>query len=545
MSLPPQDDVRRFDTQFAAELVRGCRVLLSSPQRVDAVKAVVWLCWLVIPACSVAVIAQAPPRVPRIWDDAALSDWATPVAGLNVRPAHYSSVEYYAAPVDNFRTYPVYHPDKEPPGYWEDLQKKKPEPLVDAVSIRGSADWIGAGKRAFEEMDSALLRTNDPALIAEARNRSWFDRAFTFADGSVVGLRWVVTDRGLMLGTRACGACHIDEAPDGRVVIGGPAGSDRPGARPFSPFGMTLVGAQGTGWRLQRFYNEPLASAVWRDFTVPWATDDRIERFKTMSAEEFQQVAPALFGVSFSRGVFARTNGSPFAVTKIVDLQNLRYSRYIDATATHRLRGPEDVARYAALVTGADRLDFGPHRVLSDEQRRMRFRYADEVLYAIGVYLLSLEPPKNPNPAPADILQRGERAFQREGCVNCHVPPAYTSGKLTLAASWQPPANHPNRDDILAVSVGTDSDAALRTRKGTGLYKIPSLRGVWYRPRLLHDGSLTSLEEMFDPARLAPEYVPRGWSAPGVKTRAVTGHTFGLSLNAEDKAALLAFLRSL
>jgi hypothetical protein len=29
--------------------------------------------------------------IPRIWDDAALDDWTTPVAGLNVRPAHYQS----------------------------------------------------------------------------------------------------------------------------------------------------------------------------------------------------------------------------------------------------------------------------------------------------------------------------------------------------------------------------------------------------------------------------------------------------------------------
>jgi hypothetical protein len=33
---------------------------------------------------------------------------------------------------------------------------------------------------------------------------------------------------------------------------------------------------------------------------------------------------------------------------------NIRYSKYLDATGLHRLRGPEDLARYAALVTGAD-----------------------------------------------------------------------------------------------------------------------------------------------------------------------------------------------
>ena len=93
--------------------------------------------------------------------------------------------------------------------------------------------------------------------------------------------------------------------------------------------------------------------------------------------------------------------------------------------------------------------------------------------------------------------------------------------------------------------MGTDPGLALKTRKGTGFYKIPSLRGVWYRPRLLHDASVTSLEEMFDAARLSPDYEPKGWNPPNVTRRAVPGHTYGLSLNPQDRSALLAFLRSL
>ena len=93
----------------------------------------------------------------------ALADWATPLAALKIRPAHYTAAEYYSAPADNLRTYPVYLPDKEPPGYWEELQKKKPEPLVDVSKIRTTQDWIAAGARAFSELDDPLARTNDPA----------------------------------------------------------------------------------------------------------------------------------------------------------------------------------------------------------------------------------------------------------------------------------------------------------------------------------------------------------------------------------------------
>jgi hypothetical protein len=68
---------------------------------------------------------------------------------------------------------------------------------------------------------------------------------------------------------------------------------------------------------------------------------------------------------------------------------------------------------------------------------------------------------------------------------------------------------------------------------------------VWYRPLLLHDGAVASLEELFDPARLDADYEPRGWNPPGVDKRAVSGHPYGLRLDADEKAALLAFLRSL
>ena len=490
-------------------------------------------------AFSAALVAQAPTEVPRIWDDTALAEWATPVAGLNVRPSHYSSAEYYAVPGDNLRTYPLYPPDKEPTGYWEELNKKKPEPLVDVSKIRSAQDWIAAGERAFREADNFWSRTDDPALIARARDPRTFEGVFRLPDGTSFGPRWVVTAEGVKLSSPACSACHVAFRADGTVAFAVPRGPRPPGSLPLIPRGLGVVAA-GAPQAMLRFYaGDPIRTVQWRNWTVPWAPDDRIESRKGPTGPELQQL------VAGDPGVFNRPHGSPFYATKIPDLQILRYSRYLDATGTHRLRGPEDAARYAAFITGADPMDFGPHRILTDAQRRVRFRYADEVLYAIGMYLMSLEPPKNPNPAAATVLARGEEIFRREGCASCHVPPNYTSGKLTRAQGWEPPANHPNRDDIATVSAGTDPGLALLTRKGTGLYKIPSLRGVWYRPRLLHDASVTSLDEMFDAARLSPDYEPQGWNPPGVTRRAVPGHTFGLSLNAEDRSALLAFLRSL
>jgi hypothetical protein len=74
---------------------------------------------------------------------------------------------------------------------------------------------------------------------------------------------------------------------------------------------------------------------------------------------------------------------------------------------------------------------------------------------------------------------------------------------------------------------------------------VPSLKGLWYRGLLEHSGSIASLEDWFDPKRLRDDYVPSGWKGPGVKTRAVKGHEFGLDLSADDKRALIAFLKTL
>jgi hypothetical protein len=68
----------------------------------------------------------------------------------------------------------------------------------------------------------------------------------------------------------------------------------------------------------------------------------------------------------------------------------------------------------------------------------------------------------------------GETIFQREGCVSCHTPPLYTNNKLILAEGFTPPDDKPSSLDVLPLSVGMDPGLALKTRKGTGYYKIPS-----------------------------------------------------------------------
>ena len=74
---------------------------------------------------------------------------------------------------------------------------------------------------------------------------------------------------------------------------------------------------------------------------------------------------------------------------------------------------------------------------------------------------------------------------------------------------------------------------------------MPSLKGVWYRAPFEHSGSVATLEDWFDPARLRSDYVPTGFRGYGIAHRAVPGHPFGLNLFPGDKAALIPCLKTL
>ncbi len=93
--------------------------------------------------------------------------------------------------------------------------------------------------------------------------------------------------------------------------------------------------------------------------------------------------------------------------------------------------------------------------------------------------------------------------------------------------------------------MSTDRGLALKTRKGTGCYKVPSLKGVWYRGHYFHDRSAASLEEMFDADRLKDTHVPGGLESARDQDSCDQGHEFGLRLDPREREELIAFLRTL
>ncbi len=478
-------------------------------------------------------------KAPKIWDEEKLADWGLPLAAIEAEPKYISEQAYYASPVDNLRTYPVYHPDHEPPGYWEELLQKEPQRLVEPGVAHTRAQWIELGKRVFEQWDHAPVRTTDPKAFAYLRDRDALEKDETTvaADGTIPGFRWVVEEKGkISLGLAECSRCHLKVNSDGSVIDGAP-GNLKGG-------GVALDSLMSEPRK--RFYSkQPVTKgqAAYYDYHVPWLNDDVNAKMKSMTDKEIDEIYE-----SFVPGTFPLVNGSPYWMTKLRDLRGLKDQKYLDATATHRNRGPDDIARYAALISYADTSAFGEYETLPDDHPRPLFHVPDDALFALGLYLYSLEPPPNPRAAEADptLVARGKVVFESMDCARCHSGPNYGGELLTPAEDYDVPDDYDERFNVYDESAYTDSNLAMNTRKGTGLYKVPSLRGLWYRGLFGHSGSCASLEDWFDPKRFEDDYVPTGWKGPGVKNRAVPGHPFGLEyLTEADIKALIIFLNNL
>jgi len=499
-------------------------------------------------AASAADSNAWSPRIPKVWDEAELASWVTPLAGLNLRPVHISAKEYYSMPEYNLRSYPVYMPGREPEGYWKMLQRVGAQPLFEPAKLKTEADWIAAGERIFEEASTPQLTTFDPQLITQVRDREFMERhdAKALPDGTILVLRWVPTSKGVGLTSGGvCGGCHTLRGLDGTRLPGASRLANVSRDRSFNLGGVNagLVEAANHALRGAPPFvipEGPLGARLYQAYGVPWLKNDPNQRLENITPSDYS----ALVAAERSGGAITRWNGSPLFPAKIPDLIGVKDRRYFDHTATHLNRGIGDLMRYAAQVTFAEVTDFGPYHVLSPGTKRTRERLPDAALYALALYIYSLQPPANPNRLDRKA-EAGKEIFLRQGCSGCHTPPLYTNNRLTPAEGFTPPKDRPASLDVLPVVVGTDPGLALATRKGTGYYKIPSLKGLWYRGHYLHDGSAATLEELFDPDRLKETHVPGGWSPPGARTRAIRGHEFGLALTGAEREELIAFLKTL
>jgi hypothetical protein len=486
------------------------------------------------------VRGQAPARqaVAKVWDDAAMAALELPLARSDVSPAHVSADYYERIPIRAiYKSYPVYHPDKEPPGYLDWLRRQAPEVLFDASKLRSEADWVRAGELVFDAPIGFVSPTSYDSqicsFIEDVRDPEWYKATGTpLAEGGVMPfLRYVVRKPGVLeLGELSCATCHTRVMPDGTVLKG---------AQGNFPFDRALA------WAFRRHAPPGLVRLATRQaFTMPGLAADPMAELLLRPEGEIVGMYEAI-----PPGVLARQGSSLFRPPVIPDLIGLEDVHYLDRSGLVQHRDALDLMRYAALNQGADDLaGFGGFIPAAEDSRtrpapETQTRYSDEQLYALALYVYSLKPPANPNRFDGRA-GRGREVFRRERCDRCHPPPLYTSNELLPVDGFEPPAGHLGKFDVSAHRIDTDPELALKTRRGTGFYKVPSLRGVWYRGPFEHNGSVATLEDWFDARRTDDAYVPTGFRGPG-KSRPVKGHRFGLNLSAEDRSTLIAFLKTL
>jgi hypothetical protein len=482
-------------------------------------RAAIWLVAIVCEAQVIGGATQPAGVVPKIWDARELTTFEVPLVRAD-RSARHASPDYYyrlaVRPI--YKSYPIYAPGYEPTGYMDWLARQEPEEAFDASAFGTDADWIAAGERVFD----APLGYGATFKLATVRDRSWYERNQipVTHDGIMPFSRYVIRKKGLVeVGSGSCLMCHARVLPDGTLLKG--AQGNFPADR--------IVGdnlrQQAAASRDPAALLDGVRLGQRTFFSMPWLNPDPIARVSAMSIDEIASVYEAI-----PVGASTRVNLSLFAPAQIPDLIGVGERRFLDHTGLVQQRSIADLMRYLAIVQGANAFDsFGDFRLVDPVPDPSKMdRYSDDQLYALGRYLYSLRPPPNSHRRNEQV-DRGQRVFLREGCNTCHTPPLYTSNALTPASGFDVPAAHRSRYRIIDRSVGTDPELAMRTRKGTGYYKVPSLKGVWYRGPFQHAGAVNTLDDWFDPGRLSR----------------VPGHAFGLQLGQDDRLALIAFLKTL
>ena len=471
--------------------------------------------------------------IPKTWDTREIDSFQMQLADPRVTTKLISSTYYYSIPVRPiYKSYDVYRPDREPPDYMDQLKRKAPQVIFDSSKLKSEADWTRAGEMVF---DAPIEFVADGILYSEIRGMDWFvkNKVPVTREGVMPFMRWVVREKGKVeLGILSCAQCHTRLMPDGTIIKG--AQGNFPDDRAFG-YEQRIAEAKSKDKdsALKEF-----RSAIRRAYGAPWVKDDASAMADRMSFSELASVLEAI-----PPGSCARQGTSLFYPAAIPDLIGIKDRLYLDSTGIVRHRSIGDLMRYAALNQGADALtvydQFRPAGELPVPSTQGR--YSDEQLYALSLYIYSLKPPDNPNKFTA-VAQKGYEVFMTEACDVCHTPPLYTNNMLVPVAGFKV---DPRNKDVLNIPINTDPNLALNTRRGTGYYKVPSLKGVWYRGPFEHSGSVATLEDWFDIRRLRDDYVPTGFRGFRVTTRAVKGHEFGLNLTPEERTALIEFLRTL
>jgi hypothetical protein len=201
-------------------------------------------------------------------------------------------------------------------------------------------------------------------------------------------------------------------------------------------------------------------------------------------------------GPRWGKGRVDVTNDDLDNPVVITDLRPIRWQNRLHHAATLRTSAVALAVRIETLIITSNGEAVRPPRAIAA---------------GLAMYLWSLgtSTPRHELTLNAQE-KRGEQVFEAT-CAGCHAGEGAAGESVDLAV------------------VGTDPSVGVSTERGTGGYRVPSLRHVGDRRRLFASGAVSDVRALLDPT---PE-------------RRAAGHTFGLDLAEADRAALLAYLRRL
>jgi cytochrome c5 len=185
-------------------------------------------------------------------------------------------------------------------------------------------------------------------------------------------------------------------------------------------------------------------------------------------------------------------------------------------------------------------------------------------------FIKEKQPPKFPYPIDQKLSDRGSQIFTNT-CASCHAFSGERTGTVIPVEEvgtdrhrldmWTQEA----ADGYNQFAEGYDWDFD-QLRKTNG-YLTPSLEGLWLRAPYLHNGSVPSLKDLLEPTEKRPKVFYRGYDVydpekvgfvsdgsaaqkagwkydTSVPANSNKGHLYGIELSADDKQALIEYLKT-
>jgi hypothetical protein len=188
-------------------------------------------------------------------------------------------------------------------------------------------------------------------------------------------------------------------------------------------------------------------------------------------------------------------------------------------------------------------------------------------------YISYVQPPKFPFPIDAALAARGKQTFTQQ-CAACHAIGGARTGRV------EPLDNPMLQTDRHRMDMWTQNSATAYNNYGAGRYwKLShfvkqngyvnvTLEGLWLRGPYLHNGSVPTLADLLEAPAQRPKLFYRGYDVlspervgfvsegpeaerigfrydTSVAGNSNTGHLWGTTLSADEKHALIEYLKTL